>query len=203
MTVIKHRYTDYDSEFKTIADYVINYKDIFIIKSAYRAMYEWFIEEGYTSRSDKDFPEIFFLDKEGKAGKEMWFRWRFSKGPLGGKMKEFWRYDFDVDVHVLILVPVETIVDNKKIQAQKGEIEIQVKANLVWNWAKMIKKNSLLRPFRNIIYRVFLHDTRKRLELELYENAYGFRDAVANFFRIPHFESKKGGIEAFARKLTK
>ncbi|MBN1644906.1 hypothetical protein JW851_02615 [Candidatus Woesearchaeota archaeon] len=197
MTVIRNRYTDYDSEYVTIADYIVNFKDVFIMKSVYRLMREWFIEEGYATTSDKDFPEIFYLEKEEKAGKEMWIRWRFSKSPLGGKMKAYWRYDFDVDVHVLALVPVETIVDNKKIKAEKGEVEVQVKANLVWGWAKKVK----MWPLRDIIYRWFLHDTRKRLENELYENVYGFRDALANFFRMPHFESKKGGIEAWARKL--
>ncbi|MBW2978865.1 hypothetical protein KY304_02015 [Candidatus Woesearchaeota archaeon] len=201
MAVIKHRYTDYDSEFVKIADYLVNFKHVFILEDVYKLMREWFVEEGYTSGSDPDFPEVFFLEKESRAGKEMWIRWRFQKNPLGGKMKEFWRFDFDVDVHVLTLVKVETIIDNKKIKADSGEVEIQVRANLVLDWAKKIKKNSLLKPFRNVVYRYFLHDTRKRLEDELYKNAYGFREALNNFFKIPHFEAKKGGLEFWPKKL--
>lgn len=201
MTIIKNKYTDYDSEVIKIADYIVNFKDVFILEHAYKRMREWFIEEGYATSSDASFPEVFYLDTEGRAGKELWIRWRFTKSPLGGKMKEFWRYDFDVDIHVLTLVQIETIVDNRKIKADKGEVEIQVKANLAMNWAKKIKKNSLLSPFRNIIYRVFLHDTRKRLEKELYEQVYNFRDVMANFFKMPHFESKKGGLEFWPAKL--
>lgn len=201
MTLIKNRYSEYDSEAIEIANYIVNFKDVFLMDKAYSLMREWFVEEGYATSSDKDFPEVFFLEKEGKAGKEMWIRWRFKKNPMGGSMKTFWQYDFDVDMHVLTLVKVETIVDNKKIKADKGEVEVQVRANLVLNWAKMIKKNSLLKPFKNIIYRFFLHDTRKRLEREFYESVYGFREALANFFKLPHFESKKGGIEFWPKKL--
>ncbi|MBD3361237.1 hypothetical protein GF358_00425 [Candidatus Woesearchaeota archaeon] len=201
MAIIKNRYAEHAAEAIKIAEYVVNFKDVFILKSAYERMREWFVEEGYATNSDKDFPEVFYLDKEGKGGKELWIRWRFQKNPMGGKMKDFWRYDFDVDIHVLTLVQVETIVDNKKIKADKGEVEIQVKANLVMDWKSMLKKNSLLSPFKEIIYRFFLHDTRKRLENEFYENVYGFRETLANFFKLLHYEAKKGGIEFWPRKL--
>jgi hypothetical protein len=201
MTIIRHRYTDYDSEFSTIADYLVNYKHIFVLQEAYKLMHEWFIEQGYATRSDETFPEVFFLDKEGKAGKEMWFRWRFTKSPLGGKMAEFWRYDFDVDVHVMTLTKVETIINNQKVKVDSGEVEIQVKANLVMNWAKKIKKSSLMRPFKEVVKRYFLHSTRKRLEDDLYKQAYDFRDELNNFFNLEHFKARKGGLEFWPKKL--
>lgn len=201
MALIKNRYAEYDSEAIKIAEYSVKFKDVCILKDVYARMKEWFVEEGYATSSDKDFPEKLYLEKEERGGKEIWVRWRFSKSPLGGKMRQFWRYDFDVDMHGVTLVQIETIVDNKKITADKGEIEITVKTNLVMDWAKKIKKNSLLRPLREPIYRLFLHDTRKRLETELYDQSYDFRESLANFFKIPHFEAKKGGIEFWPRKL--
>lgn len=198
MAIIKHRYTDYDSEYLTIADYFVNFKDVFSMEHAYKLMREWFVEEGYTSGSDKDFPEVFFLDKEGRAGKEMWIRWRFSKTPAAGK---FWRFDFDVDVHVLTMTKTEIVLGDKKVKADNGEIEIQVKTNLVMDWAKRIKKNPLFRPFKEPIKRMFLLKTQKRLESVLYKESYAFRDAVNNFFNLENFEVRKGGLEFWPKKL--
>jgi len=197
MVVIKHRYEDYDSEYLTIADYLVNFKDVFIMEEVYKRMKEWFVEEGLASGSDKDFPEVFYLEKEGKGGKEIWFRWRFQKKPLAN---EFWRYDFDVDVHCLTLTKVETIINNKKIKADKGEVEVQVKTNLVMNWAARLKKTAF-KSLREVIYRIFLKDTRNRLEQELYDLSYGFREVLNNFFKLPHFEPKKGGLEFWPKKL--
>jgi len=197
MVVIRHRYEDYDSEYLTIADYLVNFKDVFLMTAVYKRMKEWFVEEGFTTGSDKDFPEVFYLEKEGKAGKELWFRWRFQKTPLNN---QFWRYDFDVDVHCLGLNKVETIIDNKKVKIDKGEVEVQVKTNLVMNWAARLKKTAF-RPFREVIYRIFLKDTRKRLENELYDLSFGFREALNNLFKLPHFEAKKGGLEFWPKKF--
>jgi len=201
MTIIKHRYTDYDSEYLTIADYLVNFKDVFSMEDVYKLMREWFVEEGYTSGSDKDFPEVFFLDKEGRAGKEMWFRWRFDKSPMGGRMKDFWRFDFDVDVHVLTMTKTEIVLGDKKVKVDKGEVEIQVKTNLVFNWAKKVKKNPLLGPFKQTIKRYFLLKTQKRLEADLYKESYAFRDALNNFFKIENFSARKGSLEFWPKKL--
>ena len=201
MTIIKHRYTDYDSEYITIAEYIVNFKDVFSMENVYKLMREWFVEEGYTSGKDNEFPEVFFLEKEGKAGKEMWIRWRFTRSPLGGRMGNFWQFDFDLDVHVLTLTKTEIVLGDKKVKADNGEVEIQVKTNLVMNWAKKIKKNSLLKHFKEPIKRLFLLKTQKRLETELYRDSYAFRDAVNNFFKLENFEVRKGGLEFWPKKL--
>lgn len=201
MAIIKHRYTDYDSEYITVADYYVNFKDVFSMENVYKLMREWFVEEGYTSGKDSEFPEVFFLEKEGQAGKEMWIRWRFTKSPMGGRMSDFWRFDFDVDVHVLTLTKTEIVLGDKKVKADNGEVEVQVKTNLVMSWAKKIKKNPLLAPFKQIVKRYFLLKTQKRLESELYKEAYAFRDALNNFFKIENFEVRKGGLEFWPKKL--
>lgn len=198
MTIIRHRYNDYEKEYMTIADYIVNFKDVFSMENVYKLMREWFVEEGYTDGSDKNFPEVFFLDKEGKAGKEMWIRWRFSKPVAGSGL---WKFDFDLDVHVLTMTKTEIVLGDKKVKADNGEVEIQVKTNLVMDWAKRINKNPFFRPFKEPIKRLFLLKTQKRLENELYEESYAFRDAVNNFFKIENFEVRKGGLEFWPKKL--
>jgi hypothetical protein len=198
MAIIRNRYTDYDSEYINVADYFVNFKDVFLMEHIYKLMREWFVEEGYTSGKDSEFPEVFFLEKEGQAGKEMWIRWRFSKFPAAGV---FWRFDFDVDVHVLTMTKTEIVLGDKKVKADNGEVEIQVKANLVMDWAKRIKKSPLFRAFKEPIKRIFLLKTQKRLEAELYRESYAFRDAVNNFFKIENFEVRKGGLEFWPKKL--
>jgi len=130
---IKHKYTGV--EYKTVTKFVVNYKDVFIFEDLYVLMYEWLVSNGYASRSDADFPERYYLDRTGAAGKEVWIRWRCKKVPTAGTRK-FWRFDLDIDIHVLGLKDVELVVQNKKMKANKGEVDVEVVANLIFDAGK-------------------------------------------------------------------
>ena len=74
------------------------------------------------------FPETYFYQREAQNGaREIWVRWRCSKIP---DKSNIWKYHLDIDIHCLRLQEVEIMVKGNKIKADKGEVEVNVKAVL-------------------------------------------------------------------------
>jgi len=198
MASIVHRYSGV--EYKTITKYVVNYKDVFVLEDLYLLMYEWLIENDYATRTDEEFPEKYMLDRTGGAGKEIWFRWRLKKNPFPGK-QAFWRFDLDIDVMVLAMKDVELVVQNKKFKANKGECEVTVTANLVFDASKEWRKNPLLKPFRNFYFKRFLSKKKDMLEKQFYKEAYELRDAINNYFKLETgLPTKLAGLEFWPKR---
>ena len=199
MVTIKHMYQDV--EYKEVTKYSVKYLEVFVLKDLYRRMYEWLVENGYATRSDADFPEKYYLDRGGAAGKEVWFRWRTKKNPLPGK-QQFWRFDINVDCHVLGLKDVELVVQNKKFKANKGEVEVVVAANLIMDASGDWSKNTLLKPFRSLYFKRALAKKKDMLEKELYKDAFDFRDIITDYFKLKSYiPTKIAGLE-FAPRRT-
>lgn len=197
MVSIKHRYTGV--EYKKVTGFSIKFKDVFDFEHLYVLMHEWLIEKGYATRSDADFPEKYYMSRTGPGGKEVWIRWRPKRNPVPGN--SFWRFDFDIDLHVLGLKDVELVVQNKKVKANKGEVELQISANLVYDAADEWKKSALLKPFRSFYFKRFLSKKKDLLEKEFYNEAYEFRDAVNNYFKLETFlPSKMAGLEFWPKR---
>lgn len=186
---LRHRYTGVD--YIEAAKYNVIFKDVFNLKYVYILAREWFIEEGYAPRADEEFPEVYYLQKENPvSGKELWIRWRLTKNPLPGKSK-FWKFAFDVDIHVLTLTDVEILVKDKKIKAHKGEVEFQVWANLVWDATGEWEKSSWLKPFKKVYFQRVLREKREELKEQLYKEAYRFQGALKTYFKLESYLPEK------------
>ncbi|MBD3303634.1 hypothetical protein GF343_00665 [Candidatus Woesearchaeota archaeon] len=197
MVSIKHRYTGV--EYKTVTRFSVKFKDVFILEDLYVLMYEWLVERGFATRVDADFPERYYLDRTGPAGKEVWIRWRPKRHPIPGN--KFWRFDLDIDMHVLGLKDVELVVQNKKVKANKGEVEVQVAANLIYDASGEWKKSALLKPFRNFYFKRFLSKKKDMIEKELYNEAYEFRDAINYYLQLEtYLPSKMAGFEFWPKR---
>ncbi len=191
MVSIKHRYTGV--EYYPVANYTVNYKDVFVLEDFYKLLHEWFIDNDYATRADEKFPEKYFLQKESKGAKEIWIRWRLKRNATKKKTKPFWRFDVDVDIHVLAMKDVEVVVNNQKFGANKGEIEIQVAANLIADASGEWAKSPLLKPLRKWWFNKLMRAQRNLLEKQLYDEVYELRDAMTVFFKMEAF----GAREAF------
>src|SRR3989338_1534528 len=107
-----------------IAQLKVNYKDVLDLKYLYLLMHEWLVEEGYAPRSDSEFKEVFYYQKEDpNAGNFYHFKWRFEKDPPNTSL---WKYILEVDTMVLTMKDVELAVKGKKVKAQKGEVEVTI-----------------------------------------------------------------------------
>jgi hypothetical protein len=198
MALIRHRYTG--SEYKQVTKYVVNRKDVFHLANLYILMHEWLIEHGYASREDTAFPEKYYLHKEGPTfgGKEVWWRWRPTRYPLDPN--KLWRFDINIDVHVLTMKDVEVIISGKKYKANQGEVEIAVSANLLKDPDKILEK-SALKDIKKLLYGRMWKQQFEMLEKELYKEAMQFRDALNTFLTIETYLPTKEWPEFWPKRV--
>lgn len=183
-----------------ITQYTVNFKDVFHLDNLYVLMHEWLVENEYATRDDSKFPEVFYLSKQGPAGKEIWWRWRPTKLPLGEK-NPFWQFALDVDAHVLGLKDVEAVLEGKKYAAHKGEVEINVVANVVLDYKKALEKHPLLKPFKKILLERTWKPTLDRLKKDLYADAHKFRDAINVYLKLETYLGGKEMPEYYPKRV--
>jgi hypothetical protein len=194
MAHIKHRYTDFKKQYLEAAAFKLKHREHFNLKYLYVLMHEWFVEEGYASRNDLEFDESFYLNRETQtAGKEIWVYWRMNKTPVNTK---FWRYDMDMDMHVVGLKDSELMHDGKKYKANFGEAEVKIWAKLVIDYKHEWKKHPFLGPLLKIFWKRTVKNTMEMHKKTLYREAYRFQEAVKTYFKISTYlpERELGGF---------
>lgn len=183
MADIKHRYTGMDKI--EVAKLQLKPKDLFSMNYSYELMREWLLENEYVTRYDEDFPETFYLQKENPvAGTEIWIHWRCRKKPAGSS---FFRYDLDIDMHILGLKATEIVKDGNKYKANTGEIEINIRANLVMDPDGTWKKHWFLKSIYPLFRRRVINKLVEKKRKELYEEAYKFEEALKTYFKLENF----------------
>ncbi len=196
MALIRHRYAGVTAT--QVTKFTVNRKDIMHLDNFYLLMHEWLVEHEYATRDDSAFPEKYYLHKDTPAGKEIWWRWRPKKHPLG--KNKLWRFDFDIDVHVLTLKDVEAVIGGKKYKAHQGEVEVQFVANLVEDPEKMLEKG-LFKDIKKLLYGRLWKQQQEALERELYREAMQFRDALNTFLTIETYLPTKEWPEFWPKRV--
>lgn len=182
--IIVHRNTLTTGDRMPFTDFTIKYKDVFSLEYLYLLMHEWLVIEGYADRDDPKFPETFYLQRESPGGKEVWFRWRPTKVPPEDR-SGLWRYEFDIDAHVLGLNQVELIKDGKKIKADKGEIEIKSSVYLVFAYDQAWKNHPLWRKHKEWIKTTLLKNKFNFHKAQITEESRRFQEAIKTYLRMP------------------
>jgi len=196
MPLLKHRYTDVAA--KLVTKYTINRKDLLQLDNLYLLMHEWLVEHNYVTRDDFAFPEKYYLHKDGPGGKEIWWRWRPTRSPMHNNQR--WRFDLDIDVHVLMLKDAEAVINGKKFKAQSGEVEIAVAANLIEDPTGQLQK-SVFKDFKKMLYTRMWKQQAKMLEDELYRESLAFRDAINTFLTIETYLPTKEWPEFWPKRV--
>ncbi|MBI4450406.1 hypothetical protein HY642_00390 [Candidatus Woesearchaeota archaeon] len=195
---LTHRYTDYGADFFNLANYAVTYKDVFSMSYFYLLMHEWLVDEGYATRSDEKFPETFYLQRENpQFGKELWIRWRLQKNPMGSKL---WRYDLDIDMHILGLKEVEVVSKGQKLKMDKGEVEVRVAANLVYDYENGFKNHPVLKDFRKAIFVWLLKKQFGQHKRGLISEAYRFQEALKTYLKLETYLPEREFAEFWAKR---
>lgn len=193
MPKIKHRYTDFNKEYLVAAEFKLKHKDYFSWKYLYMLMHEWLIEEKYATRSDQNFPEVFYLHRVNqKSGNEVWVYWRLTKNPVSNP---FWQYHLDIDVHLVLLKDAEIMFEGKKYKVNWGEPEVKIWAKCVADWQREWEKSPIMARLKKIFFKRIIKKQFEMHKKQLYREAYRLQEAVKTYFKIstylPEIEGQK------------
>lgn len=193
MATIKHRYTDFGKSYLEAASFKLKHKDYFSWKTLYTLLHEWLCEEGYATRSDADFPEVFYMHRETqKAGLEIWVYWRLTKQPIPNP---FFRYDLDIDIHLVGIRDTEIMFEGKKYKVNWGEPEVKIWAKCVYDYKKEWQKSPVMSKLKKIFAKRIIDKQLKKHKKELYRDAYRLQEYVKTHFKLstylPEIEGQK------------
>jgi hypothetical protein len=197
MTEIKHRLAKYGADVVPIATFLVNYKDIFSFSYLYTLMHEWLVEEGYAPREDSEFPEVYYLERQNPvAGNEFWIRWRTAKKPYNTSL---WLYFIDIDIHAFTMKKAELILAGKKYEVDKGEIEVNIAANLITDPDKKLEA-PLLRQFKRLVLRGIFRKRWEDHKNALYRDVFRLQEAVKTYLKLETYLPEKELAEYWMRR---
>jgi len=163
-----------------IAQLKVNYKDVLDLKYLYLLMHEWLVEEGYAPRSDSEFKEVFYYQKEDpNAGNFYHFKWRFEKDPPNTSL---WKYILEVDTMVLTMKDVELAVKGKKVKAQKGEVEVTITGLIKTDPKKKFER--FPKGVQNYIFKKLLRKQNDHYSDTLKNEMIRFQEAIKSYLKI-------------------
>jgi hypothetical protein len=193
----------YESDEKGVRDsglskFSVVYKDVYSWEYFYMLLHEWLVDEGYGSADDEDWQELIYEQLETPIGKEIFLRWRFQK-PGQATFAKLFKYEVDIDIHILGQNPVEVVLDGKKIKADKGEIEVKVNADLLNDPDKVIRDKwwYKLPMVEKLVWRFFLKNAKDTQKGILRGDMNALQAAIKSYLNLHTFSS---GVKLSAMK---
>lgn len=177
-----------------IPELKVKYSDVFSLRNLYIMLHELLLEENWRGADgEMDHSDIETLYSENvyqrgihRGGKELWFWWRASKFPEGkysGYIKNF----LDIDAHVVYLQTLEVLHQGKKMNAQKGEIEVFFRAKIVTDYNKGWENHKFLKYMQPIYEKRIIHSELEKREKELWRDVYRIQAKVKQYLQLRTF----------------
>ena len=137
-----------------------------------------------------------------KGDTEIWVWWRLKKSPFL-KNQGYYEYRLDIDFHGMYLKKIEIMHQGKKLQVDKGELEIEFRPKIIRTaTGKKWRNHWLLKRFRDLFEKRIMSEDFDKLEKELWREAYRLQAVVKaylnlrNFIPVPEpFHPKLYGME--------
>lgn len=176
---IEHKYSGYIKKI-IIDDTRIKHKDFYNMKYLYMMCHEWLIEHQWGPRSDHKWPERMYTHRWLQdGGQEIWVWWRMRK-----EFNNFFRYDMDIDWHVVGMEKAELVKDGKKFKVDKGEMEFKIYLKLIFDPKKDFDKSKFLNSLKETFYeRIYYKDVLAHRK-QLYHMVYEFKQAIKTYFNL-------------------
>ena len=178
-----------------IPEFRVKYSDVFSLRNLYLMLNQMLLEEGWMGKDgDRDHGDMETLYSENvyqkgihRGGKEVWFWWRLFKNPEG-KYSGYFRNMLDIDAHIVYLQNVEVVHQGKKMNAQKGELELFFRARIESDYKEDKWENHwLLKHIKPIYEKRLLHKDTEKREKELWRDVYRLHANVKQYLQLRTF----------------
>ena len=178
----------------SVPEFRVKFSDVFSLRNLYIMLHELLLEENWKGpNSEPDHADIETLYSENvyqrgihRGGKEIWFWWRAIKYPEG-KYSGYLVNKLDIDAHIVYLQNVEVVHQGKKINAQRGEIELFFRARIESDYNNEWEKHWFLKYMKPIYEKRILHVEIEKREKELWRDVYRIQAKVKQFLQLRTF----------------
>jgi len=182
-------------------DLRIKFRDVFDLKSFYKALRQWAKEYGwgdYESKGKGESYERLYREVVYQDGsKYMEIRWRlFKPAPV----TPYINYYFDIDYKLVGLKTKEVVKDGQKLKLDSGEIELKFNAWMELKFLTEFEEDSFLKHVKDIFLKRIYSRTIYQREKELYQEIYGCLTFIKEWFKLRRYlpyEEKKNFFPSY------
>ena len=177
-----------------IPEFRVKYSDVFSLRNLYIMLHELLLEEGWLGmEGDSDHADVETLYSENvyqrgihRGGKEVWFWWR-AKKLLEGKYSGYIRNKLDIDAHVVYLQNMEVVHQGKKMNVQKGEIEMFFRARMELDYNNEWENHKFLKYIKPLYEKRIIHTELEKREKELWRDVYRIQNKIKQYLQLRTF----------------
>jgi hypothetical protein len=163
-----------------VAEFEVEYENVFHLKWFYKHCYEWFQMWNYESADGTGEPESLYLEKItylGTTEHQIW--WRFRK-----KINKFVKYYIKFDIQTLNSSQVEIMHQGKKTKSNSTDIIFRVKSYAMFDYQGDFSNNSLLKQFDRIFRRRWYRQETEMHRKQLWFETYNLEDFMKQYLEI-------------------
>ena len=171
----------------------VTFSGVFDFKYFYYLLHEWLIEHEW-AKSDSDFREDLYSQRDDVSGKELFLKWRMEK-KTGNYVAD--KIEMDIHIHCLALGDTEILVNNKKQKLDKGEIEVKIDGRVFKNkelTSSWVYKSELIKKFMDNKYYSSQHD---KVWGDFYAEIYNLQEAIKEYFGLTRFSDRRELLEFY------
>ena len=128
------------AEKDTVFSSKIKYDGIFSFKDFYKFCYDWLSEEAQLNVEEPK-----YVEKVKGDSKEIEVEWKGSK-----KFTDYFKFDAKIKFKIIGLKKVEINQGGKKVETNKGNVELGIKGTLVRDYAGKFEQTATQKMWRSI-----------------------------------------------------
>lgn len=171
----------------SVSNWKLTYTEPLSLKDYYIMIHFWLIENGYSDEisGGEDQHEFLYLEKEDMSGlKEHQIKWELIKKPDNA----FFLYRVKLAFKTIALAKTEIVIDGKKINADKGEVEVSVSAQLELGTSNTKwTEHPFLSFFTKIYPKKIIADTLSMHKTMLLTDMMNLQGTMKNYLKIRGF----------------
>jgi len=142
--------------------------------------------DSYLEDVEKLYSENVYQKGIHRGGKEMWVWWRLEKQPEG-KYSGYFKNFLDIDIHCVYIQKVEAVIQGKKANVEKGEIEMFFRPRIELDYNKQWDSNWFLRHMKPIYEKRLIHQEIEKREKELWRDSYRIHAKIKQYLQLKSF----------------
>ncbi len=144
-----------------------NYKDL------YAFCFDWFKDKGYLLEEKE------YVEKNSDAGKEIQLKWEASK-----KVTDYFKNHIVIKWHILTMNSAEIERNGKKEKTNKGEIKMEISADLEKDYEKRWEGKVFVKFMRGLYDNYIMRTTNDEYEDRLAGDADGLSSQIKAFLEL-------------------
>ncbi len=172
---------------KEVISMSIKYKDVFNLKELYKLIYLWLQDNGWNDPiygKSENF-ETSYLQKDSSSGlKEHNISWEVEQIP---HESSYFKYKMTIKITTLTIKSVEVMHEGKKLDANTGEVKIEITAKLVLDQDDKWEKHWFLKNFNDLWKKRIYKSTISEQKDTLQKKAEHLQGAIKKYLNLKGF----------------